>query len=131
MSKGVTTTVIEVRAEAPQARTFLVYLTSTLDGYHAHVMERVSPELTVAGSLHYLPRDEIGADTFYRYRWRYCKELFALIKSELLGGRVKRREPGEAPPDGDAYLRANLRGWPKGYPKAVADDISGWQPNAD
>lgn len=125
-----TSKVIEVRAGAQSERTFIVTVTSTLEGYSAHVAERLSEQIVVPVALHRALREEVSPSTFYQFREHYRQELLESVKCDVLTCRVTRKE-GDVGSADDAYIRANLRGWPEGYSGAVSDDLSNWEPTAD
>jgi hypothetical protein len=108
-------------------RVFQVLITALLDGYSARILERVSDQLSVPAGLDVPPRQEVDPTTFFSFRLYYRSELIELVNTELLSWRVKRLDEAEAREDHDAYIRANLKGWPDGYPYAVNDDLSDWR----
>jgi hypothetical protein len=107
-------------------RVFQILITSLLDGYSARIFERLSEQLSVPAALDVPPRHEVDPSLFYQFRLHYRNELIARVNTELLCWRVERLSEGEAREDSDAYMRADVKGWPDGYPYAVGDDLSDW-----
>lgn len=108
-------------------RNFQIRITSDVNGYRARLMEILSDELVVPAGLHVPPRLQIDPSAFYQHRKRYRHELMKLVNAELLGWRVKKLDKAEASQDNDAYILANLDGWPDGHSTAVEDDLDDWK----
>ena len=106
-------------------RRFLVRITSDIAGYAVRLLEETDgPEVERMKAVDLIapPRLEIEPSQFYRDRRGHLVELIRLVNTELYGWRVSERPEGSSI-DSDAYIRANLHGWPEGYPNAVDDDL--------
>lgn len=113
----------EVRA---RNRRFIVRIMSDVGGYYGRVWELVSDSLserTAPVILNLPPRLEIGPGEFYRHRERYRAEFIQLVNAEVTAGRLHAHTVGSDHKTFDAFVKANLRGWPNGYPDATDDDF--------
>lgn len=107
-------------------RTFEVTLRSSESGYAACVEEHLHDGKTVPLILVNRMALEIPPSDFFANRVRYRSELLSRIQEELKDGILERLNL-DAPADlakHDCYCRANLRGWPDGYPEVTEDDLS-------
>ncbi|WP_321820867.1 MULTISPECIES: hypothetical protein [unclassified Burkholderia] len=111
-------------------RLFYVRISSEPNGYSARISEvfhGVAPnERCVPAALYVPPRLEVDPGALYRDRQHYRVELIKLVNAELAAWRVKKVSAAEVHLNTDAYIRANLAGWPDGYPNSADDDMSDW-----
>ncbi|MDT8840098.1 hypothetical protein ParKJ_21985 [Paraburkholderia fungorum] len=107
-------------------RSFEVRLSSTTEGYTARVFEKLGTRGIVQVALRSRLTWLIAPSTFYRLRRHYRGELLGLIQGDLKNQAVDRVVGEPERGDFDCYIRANLRGWPEGYPDAVDDDMKDW-----
>lgn len=105
-------------------RTFEIRVKSDLSGYVAEVAELRADGATVAIDLPHGPRLEISPSTFYRMREHHRGYFLAELESALRDGPVVRLDGATSAPT--FHVRANLLGWPDGYPEAVDDDMAAW-----
>jgi hypothetical protein len=113
-------------------RSFDTRITSTREGYSARVIEQPLGGGTRPVALHrpFAPRDEIGASYFYAMRL-HCRGVFvADVEEATRTGRFDLLDDNASETElvsSDCYRRANLIGWPDGYPEATDDDLSDWR----
>ena len=111
-------------------RRFLVHISSDLAGYSARISETFASDDQAPNGqplvLKSPPRLEIDPGTFYRDRHHYRGELIKLVNAELAALQVHRISQDDDHQDTDAFIRANLKGWPEGYPEVTSDDLSDW-----
>lgn len=107
-------------------RTYELILSSDISGYSVRIFE-----LSYGGKKEqvHVPniRYEIAPATFYRARLHYRGYLLGMVMAELRNGIVHRPNPNvpAVAPEAklDSHIRANLDGWPSGYPEACDDDL--------
>lgn len=109
-----------------EQRRFSVRMVSDMHGYSARLMEVLSEEEVVPATMNLPPQLEISPASFYRDRRHYRAELVRLVNAELREERVTRGAADSTGPIQDAFIRANMTGWPEGFPDAVADDLEDW-----
>lgn len=105
-------------------RTFEIRVRSDVSGYEADVVELLFGGGTAPIDLPAGPRLEIPPSSFYSMREHYRATLAADLMCEIRHGTVTSL-PASARPS-TYYIRANLRGWPQGYPDALVDDMAAW-----
>lgn len=116
--------------ERDPRRTFEIEISSDISGYTARVYEFVHGGEIFPVRLNCPIRYEVPPSTFYRNRQHYLGHLIGEIKGELRYGllfRLDQNDPSFEPEMINCYIRANLRGWPKGYPEATDDDLVGFE----
>ncbi|GAB7536957.1 hypothetical protein [Burkholderia sp. 3C] len=107
-------------------RRFTVRIQSDRHGYSGRLLESLSDEDVVPASLNFPPQLEIDPTSFYKDRRGLRAELVRLINEELDAQRVSRLDAEGARNAQDPFIRANLEGWPNGYPGVVEDDLGDW-----
>jgi hypothetical protein len=109
-----------------KGRRFTVRIRSDRHGYSGRLLEHLADGEVVPASFNYPPQWEIDPTSFYKDRRRLRAELVRLINEELNEQRVTRLDAEDVPLAQDPFIRANLKGWPKGYPGIVEDDLGDW-----
>ncbi|WP_432263015.1 hypothetical protein [Cupriavidus sp. TMH.W2] len=119
-----TTIDIEVKAGTiVPLRTFVIHLTSTLNGYAAQVSERLNTGELVRMGLNVPPNQEFPAHAFYRKRDAYGALLLEEVMTALNAWHV---QPVGSEPPVPALVGANVVGFDMA--QAVADDFTRWDP---
>jgi len=103
-------------------RRFTVRIRSDRHGYSGRLLERPSDGYVVPASFNFPPQWEIDPTSFYKDRRRLRAELVRLINEELDAQRVTRVDAAGSLHAEDPFIRANLKGWPNGYPGVVVED---------
>lgn len=109
---------------AQHGRTFEIRVRSDVNGYEADVLELLYGGGTAPIDLPSGPRLEIPPSSFFRMREYYRGMLASDLMSEIRHGTVTRLHDSAS--QSTYYIRANLSGWPRGYPDAVGDDMAAW-----
>ncbi|MBZ5788737.1 hypothetical protein K8353_01310 [Burkholderia contaminans] len=107
-------------------RRFSVYLRSDRHGYSGSLVEYLPDGFVVPAGLSLPPQCEINPTSFYKERRRWRAALVKRINEELDVQRVIRLDAAGSLAAQDPFIRANLEGWPKGYPEVVEDDLTDW-----
>jgi hypothetical protein len=109
-------------------RTFEVRLTSDVTGYAVRVWEHI--DIGVKQSVDFrLMRLSIDPGTFYKERSHHRRILVGDVLEVLKSGHVVRLTSDSSEHEiskSDAFLRANLIGWEKGYPEVTEDNLDDW-----
>lgn len=109
---------------AKHGRTFDIRVRSVANGYDAQVVEILPGGGTAQIALPYGLRLEIPPSSFFAMREHYRGMFASDLMSEIRHGTVERLPDSESP--ATYFVRANLIGWPQGYPGAVGDDMDAW-----
>ncbi|WP_186214938.1 hypothetical protein [Burkholderia gladioli] len=115
-----------VHIHEKNGRRFSVRIRSDQHGYTGRLVEHLSDGATVAASFNYPPRWEIDPRSFYKNRRVLRAELVKRINEELDEQSVIRVDAAADKDVLDAYIRANLIGYPDGFLGVVEDDLSDW-----
>ena len=115
---------IPVRPSTAHGRTFEINIFSDSNGYSAEVAELLDGGVRVPINLPYGPRVDLSPQSFFKMREHHRGCFVSDLKSEIRCGTVVRLSGSTIPPI--YFIRANLTGWPQGYPGALEDDMEAW-----
>lgn len=113
-----------VRPSTAHGRTFEINIFSNSNGYSAEVAELLDGGVRVPINLPYGPRVDLSPQSFFKMREHHRGCFVSDLKSEIRCGTVVRLSGSTNPPI--YFIRANLTGWPQGYPGALEDDMEAW-----
>jgi hypothetical protein len=109
-----------------RGRRFEIRLSSAADGYFANVDEVLADGQRRRMSVPYARNLELHPSSFFRMRRHYRGFFIADVQAALRSVVVTASPSETGQADSTLFLKANMVGWPNGYPEAESDDMSDW-----